>query len=318
MTVNSTQSGVSVEDAAKLGIEQWLQDVEDFFVAFERRDYVRAGHFRARPGEHFSGALEAAVAGGGACGLQRFQQRLRNYDSGYFIVQAQRLYVAVERPNPDQHRDCRFAAEFFQEGVPMFGIEKRLGHRKVSAGINFGVKALDFIFEIVGDRINGDADREICCAAERLASPVGALVQAMQHLDETDRINLIDAARFRVIADGGRVACDGEDVANAADSPCAEEHGLQADDVVVARGEVRHGFHAARFERTRGDERVHADAGHGAAVDVDGIDFARGHDFVDLLVDSVQRNALRRIDFYAHGKFIFLQFFPEITLGFAL
>ena len=47
MTVNSTQSGVSVEDAAKLEIEQWLQDVEDFFVALERGDYVRAGHFRA-------------------------------------------------------------------------------------------------------------------------------------------------------------------------------------------------------------------------------------------------------------------------------
>src|SRR5260370_39136263 len=105
MTVNSTQSGVSVEDAAKLGIEQWLQDVEDFFVAFERRDYVRAGHFRARPGEHFSGALEAAVAGGGACGLQRFPQRLREYGFGDFICQAARLVVAVWRPKTRQRRE---------------------------------------------------------------------------------------------------------------------------------------------------------------------------------------------------------------------
>src|SRR5258707_10030791 len=97
MTVNSTQSGVSVEDAAKLGIEQWLQDVEDFFVAFERRDYVRARHFRARPGEHFSGALETAGAGGGARGLQRFQQRVRDYDFRDFIFPAPRFFFDVVR-----------------------------------------------------------------------------------------------------------------------------------------------------------------------------------------------------------------------------
>ena len=44
---SSTQSGVSVENAAKLEIAQALQDVEDFFVALERRDQVRTGHFRA-------------------------------------------------------------------------------------------------------------------------------------------------------------------------------------------------------------------------------------------------------------------------------
>jgi hypothetical protein len=72
------------------------------------------------------------------------------------------------------------------------------------------------------------------------------------------------------------------------------------------------------FERTRGDQRVHADASHGSAVDIDGIDFARGHDFVDLLVDSIERNTFRRIDFHANHEFAFLQLFPEFALGFAL
>src|SRR2546422_6601451 len=42
---------------------------------------------------------------------------------------------------------------------------------------------------------------------------------------------------------------------HAADSPRAEENGLEADDVEIARGEVRNRLDAARFERRRGHER---------------------------------------------------------------
>src|SRR6266404_7998346 len=132
----------------------------------------------------------------------------------------------------------------------------------------------------------------------------------MQNFYEAHGIDFVDAAGFRIIADGRRIAGDGEHVANAADRPRAEQHRLQADDVVIASREVWHGFHAARFQRSRGDQRVHAYAGHRAAVNIDRIDFARGHDLIDLLVDSVERNALWRIDFYTDGEFIFLQLFP--------
>ena len=81
---------------------------------------------------------------------------------------------------------------------------------------------------------------------------------------------------------------------------------------------MRNGFDAARFERAGGHQRVHADAGHRAAVDVDGVDFARGHDFVDLLEDAVEREAFWRIDFDADREFVRLQFLPEFAFGFAL
>src|SRR5713226_6140027 len=71
--------------------ETQLQDVEDFFVALEGRNEVRAGQFRTRPGEHFASALKAAVARSGAGCFEGFEQRLRNDDSGNLIVEAQRL-----------------------------------------------------------------------------------------------------------------------------------------------------------------------------------------------------------------------------------
>ena len=64
----------------------------------------------------------------------------------------------------------------------MLGIEERLGHGEMRAGFDFGVEALDFVVEIFGDGIERHADGEICRAAERLAGPVGALIEARGEL----------------------------------------------------------------------------------------------------------------------------------------
>ena len=83
----------------------------------------------------------------------------------------------------------------------MLGIEERLGHGEVRAGFDFGVEALDFVVEIVGDGIERHADREIRRAAESFAGPVRALIQAAENFDEADGIDFVDAAGFRIIAD---------------------------------------------------------------------------------------------------------------------
>ncbi len=58
----------------------------------------------------------------------------------------------------------------------------------------------------------------------------------MENLDEADGIDLVDAAGFRVIADGGRIARDGKNIADAADGPRAEKRRLKADDILIACG----------------------------------------------------------------------------------
>ena len=126
--------------------------------------------------------IEAAFARGGSGRFHRLQNRLRDDDAGNFVVQAQRLLVTIQRPDADEHGDGWLAAEFFHEGVPVLGIEKRLGHGEVRAGFDFGVEALDFVVEIVGDGIQRDADGEICRAAQRFAGPVRALIETAQRL----------------------------------------------------------------------------------------------------------------------------------------
>src|SRR6202158_1112065 len=294
------------------------EDFQDFFVALERWNEIGAGVFGAGPFEHFAGNFEAAIARGGSGGVHRLQQRLWDDDAGHFVVQAQRLLVAVERPDADQHWDCRLAAKFFQESVPMFGVEERLGHRVMGAGSDLGVEALDFVVEIVGNRIQGHADCKIRCAPQSFSCPVSALIQAVENFDETDGVDFVDAARFRVITNRRWITCDSEYVADAADGPRAEKRSLQADDVLIARREMRNSFDAAGSQRAGHNQGVHADAGHGSAIDVDGIHFFGRHNLVDLLEDAVERESLGRIDFHADGEFFFLEFFPELALRLAM
>src|SRR5271165_6171905 len=123
----------------------------------------------------------------------------------------------------------------------------------------------------------------------------------MENFYQAHGVNFIDAAGLRIVADGWRIAGDAENVAHASDCPGAQQHGLQADNVEIARGEVRDGFDAAGFECASDDERVHSDTSHGAAVDVDSIGFSGGHDFIDLFIDAVEGKPFGRIDFHAHG-----------------
>jgi hypothetical protein len=66
---------------------------------------------------------------------------------------------------------------------------------------------------------------------DRAAVEVLAAVQRAISSREPDRVDLVDAARARVVADLGRVAGDGEDVADAL-RVRAEQQRLEPDDVV--------------------------------------------------------------------------------------
>ena len=99
------------------------------------------------------------------------------------------------------------------------------------------------------------------------------MIEAVKNFDQSDGIHFVNSAGFGVIANRGRIAGDCQDVADAADGPRPEQCGLQANDILVARGEMRNGLDAAGFESAGNDERVHSNASHGAGVDVDGIHF---------------------------------------------
>ena len=167
-----------------------------------------------------------------------------NDDSGHLVVQAQRELVAPDGEDPDQHGDRPLSAEPVDEAVHVLEVEQDLGHREVRAGFDLAVEAVELRLEVVGGRVDRDADVEGRGRVDRSPVVVLAAVQARHQVREPDRVDLVDAARARVVADLGRIAGHREHVADAA-RVRAEELRLEAHDRRVARRQVRDRLDAA-------------------------------------------------------------------------
>src|SRR5207248_6038702 len=88
---------------------------------------------------------------------------------------------------------------------------------------------------------------------------------------QADRVDVPDTRRRRVVADARRIARQGDDVADA-ERVRADQFRLQCHEVLVARGEVDQRVDANLLPDHDGQrECTHANAGHGAVPDVDGI-----------------------------------------------
>ncbi len=177
----------------------------------------------------------------------------------------------------------------------------------MGAGFDFLLEAPQLFVEVIGGGIDRHADGKPSPAPQSLARPVMPLVQASENAHQANRVHLINAAHLRVVTENGRVAGDGQDVAHPADRPGAEQHGLQADDVQVARGQVRDGFHAGLFEGPGEHDGVHPHAGQRSAVDVHGVHAPRSAEALHRLEDPIQVHPLRRVDLDGDGERSLLQ-----------
>ena len=152
---------------------------------------------------------------------------------------------------------CRRAPESATAAEPLEeAVEIARGRRRVCVIANcapastFRRKRSSSTSRSSGGRVDGDAEEERGRRVDRPAVEVLAAVQPRHQLVEPDRVDLVDAARARVVADLGRVAGDGEDVADAL-GVGAEQHRLQAHHGVVARRQVRDRLDAGRRARSR-------------------------------------------------------------------
>ena len=66
--------------------------------------------------------------------------------------------------------------------------------------------------EIVGRRVDGDPDEEGRRRVDRLAREVLAAVEVSEQGDQPDRVDVVHAARTRIVAHVGRVTGHSEDV----------------------------------------------------------------------------------------------------------
>src|ERR671937_3087758 len=151
--------------------------------------------------------------------------------------------MAAHVEDSDEHRD-RPAAELLLEAVEVGEVEERLRHREPGAGLDLPAEPVELGLEVVRRGVDGDAEEERRRRVDALAVEVLAVVEPRDDLREADRVDLVDAARARVVTDLGRIARYREDVANALGMR-AEEERLEAHDRGVPRRDVRDRLDAA-------------------------------------------------------------------------
>ena len=150
-------------------------------------------------------------------------------------------------------------------------VEDVLGHEELGAGLRLATHEAQLWLQRLGVGIAGGADEEIGLAGDRLAGPVDALVEELQGTHQADGADVPDADDVRVAADGGRVAAQAEDVADAQDVG-ANHVGVDGQGVAVAGGVVHDDLDAElTLEEDGHRQGGHADLGGGAIADVDGV-----------------------------------------------
>ena len=191
-------------------------------------------------------------------------------------MQAQREPVAREREDAREHRDRPRRRARSAKRSSASRSKTICVIANCAPASSFAPEALGLELEVVGGRVDGDADEERRRRVDRPAVEVLAAVQARDQLREPDRVDLVDAARARVVADLGRVAGDREDVAHAL-GVRAEQHRLEAErssqSRVVRCGTVS--SPALALDRAGDHQRAHAGARGRVVVDVDEADAAR-------------------------------------------
>src|SRR5439155_3547350 len=93
-------------------------------------------------------------------------------------------------------------------------------------------EAVDLMVEVFRRRVDGAGDGEVGRLTNRRPEPVVALVEALQDLDQADRVDIPDPRRRRVVADPWRVTGQRDDVTDA-ERMRPDQLGLQRHQVLV-------------------------------------------------------------------------------------
>ena len=135
-----------------------------------------------------------------------------------------------------------------------------------------------------------------------------AFIKAACNLYKTRGVHIKYACGIRMIANGGRIAGQSEDIVYAKGIG-PQEFCLKPDCVAVAAGQVENGFYAVFLLNDRGEgNRAHPKPCHGAVSDIDSIHVIGN--FCNLLFSNFRRSAFGRIQFSGNCKDVILVFGP--------
>ena len=130
-------------------------------------------------------------------------------------MQAERQPVAGQGKDPDQRRNRPLTADLLHKAVQVVGVEDDLRHREPGAGVQLLLEPAELDVHVVGSGVDRDAVEERRRRVDWTPVEVLAAVEVRHQLSESDRVDLVDAARPGIVADLRRIAGDREHVPDA-------------------------------------------------------------------------------------------------------
>src|SRR5262245_36579935 len=278
------------------------------YLAERRRD-LHALHVWSNLHQHLLRDLHALFQTGDSVGRlpHPFEHRIVLRGVWNFVVQ--KLGVAVTGQRPDS-RDDRDAAMFYtlEEVFELPDVEDRLRDGEFGAGLDLPLEAPDFIIQVNRARVDAHADDEFRRLADRIAAGIEAVVEVVDQVRQTDRIDIEDGRGVRVRPHLRRIAGDDQKVSQS-ERRRPEQVGEHPEQVSIAATVMRDGLDAdLLFDDQRDGQRAHARLGARAVGHVDRVDaglFQTAHAFDHLRgVAAFWRNDLDAGDKLAVGDLI--------------
>ena len=146
----------------------------------------------------------------------------------------------------------------FQKITQLTGIKHGLRDRILRARFDLPLKPLNLFVKINCAGIHTNADTESSRFTDRIVSEIETMVQLVDHVCKTDRVDIEDSGRVRIRSHLRRIARDHEDVAQA---QCRRAQKIRhhAEKVPVTTAVVQHRLDAdLLFHEYRGCDRAHA------------------------------------------------------------
>src|SRR5438477_7053452 len=203
-----------------------LKDLERHLHPPKRRAHLDSLHHLLHAREHVARDRDALGERRFFASLLRLPHALQDFvrdrHARDFVRQELRVAQADQRPNPGDDGRSELL-HLLEKRFELARVEDRLGDREFGPGLHFPRKPRQLTVLFGGAGIHAHANRPLGHSTKRVVAGVESLIQTIDQVRETDRVDVEDCRRVRVRAHLGRIAGDDQDV--------AQSRGMRADDV---------------------------------------------------------------------------------------
>src|SRR5436853_944908 len=221
---------------------QYRKYIQRVLNSSKRRRYLDPLHEIANLEQCLASECEAFFAGRVLIGysLHSLQHGFGNNDSRHLVRQEFRVAIRDQRPDSGYDWNSE-ALDSLQESPQLLGIERRLCDRIFRARFHLPFESPEFVFQVHGAWIDANAYIERCGLADWISSDIKTVIQPVDHIRQTDRIDVEDRGSIRIRPHLRRIAGYDQEVCDA-EADGAPQVARHPEQVSIAAAVMGHAF----------------------------------------------------------------------------